>query len=298
MAELQLAPQPPQTLRSAFNRAARTLAAAGIGTAGLDARLLLSHVLGLSHEDFIAAPARLLDAADEARFDALMARRLAGEPIARIFGVKEFWGRDFVLGAETLVPRPESELLVEAGLDALRDGTPGESVRVADVGTGSGCLLISILADHQSAHGLGVDISLSALRIAAANAARHGVADRARFVRANWLEALAPKFDLIVANPPYVPSAAIAALPREVARFDPAAALDGGWDGLAAIRAIATAAPARLNSGGVLLVEVGAGQAHAAAGLFADHGLTVDQGCDVMCDLSGIARVVRGRRAR
>ena len=298
MAELQLAQEPPQTLRSAFNRTARALAAAKIETAGLDARLLVSHVVGLSHEDFIAAPARLLDAADEARLDALIARRLAREPIARICGVKEFWGRDFALGAETLVPRPESELLVEAGLDALRDATPGASQRIADLGTGSGCLLISILADHQSGHGLGVDISLSALRVAADNAARHGVADRACFGQANWLDALAPGFDLIMANPPYIPSAAIKALPRDVARFDPVAALDGGPDGLAAIRAIAATAPAGLNSGGVLLVEVGAGQASAAAGLFADGGLMVRPGRDLMRDLAGIERVVRGRRAR
>lgn len=296
MAEPQPAQEPPLTLRSSFNRAAQAFAAAGVPTAGLDARLLVSHVAGLSHEEFIAAPARLLGAAAEAHLVALIARRLDGEPVARILGVKEFWGRDFVLGPETLVPRPESELLVEAGLEVLREEISGERPRVADIGTGSGCLLISILADHESAHGIGIDKSLAALRVAAANAARHGVAGRARLVQANWLDALKPGFDLIVANPPYVPSAAIEALPREVARFDPVAALDGGADGIVAIRAIAAAAPARLSPGGVLLVEVGAGQAGAAAELFAEHGLRVDKGRDLMRDLAGIKRVVRGRR--
>lgn len=297
MAE-QRAGELPRTLRSARDRAARAFAAAGIGTAGLDARLIVSHLAGVTHEQFIAAPARLLDAADEARLDALIARRLAGEPVARIFGVKEFWGRDFALGAETLVPRPETELLVEAGLEALRDMGTGASPRIADLGTGSGAILVSVLADHAGARGIGVDISLAALSVAAANAARHGVAGRARFVQANWLDALRPGFDLIMANPPYIASAAIATLPREVARFDPRPALDGGGDGLAAIRAIAAAAPARLAPGGVLLIEVGAGQASAAARLIADGGLAVEPGRDLMRDLAGIERVVRGRRAR
>jgi len=297
VAEPQRIEAPPETVRSAFSRAARALAAAGVGTAGLDARLLVSHATGLSHERFIAAPARPLDAAAKARLDNLVERRLGGEPVARILGVKEFWDRDFALGAQTLVPRPESELLVEAGLDALRDMAAGASPRVADLGTGSGCLLISLLADHPSAVGLGVDISLAALGVAAANAAHHGVADRACFAQADWLDALAPEFDLIVANPPYVPGSAIAALPSEVARFDPKAALDGGPDGLAAIRAIAAAAPASLAPEGVLLVEVGAGQARAAAGLFVDAGLVVDPGRDLMCDLASIERVVRARRA-
>jgi release factor glutamine methyltransferase len=288
---------PPETVRSAFSRAARALAGAGVDTAGLDARLLVSHATGLGHERFIAAPARPLDATERALLDELVGRRLAGEPVARIVGFKEFWGRDFALGAETLVPRPDSELLVEAGLACLRDWRPGTRPRIADLGTGSGCLLVSLLADHPSAVGLGTDISLAALRVAAANAARHGVAESACFAQADWLDALAPGFDLIVANPPYVPAAAIAALPREVERFDPRGALDGGPDGLSAIRAIAAAAPAGLAPGGVLLVEVGAGQARAAADLIVDAGLLVDPEGDLMRDLASIERVVRARRA-
>jgi len=290
--------EPRRTLRGTYNRAAGALAAAAIDTAGLDARLLVSHALSFSHEDFVAMQAHLLGAADEARIEILLERRLSGEPVARIVGSKEFWGRDFGLGPETLVPRPESELLVEAALDALRDMAPGASARVADLGTGSGCLLISVLADDPRAWGLGIDISLPALRVAAANAARHGVADRACFAQASWLDALAPGFDVVMANPPYIASATIASLPREVARFDPRRALDGGPDGLAAIRAIAKAAPACLRPGGVLLVEVGFGQCRAAAGLLADRGLVVRSDSDLLRDLAGIERVVRACRSR
>lgn len=297
MAEPALAEASPLSLRAAFNRTARALAAAGIESAGLDARLLVSHVACVGHEEFIANPTRVLDADAEASLQALTARRAFGEPIARIFGVKEFWGRDFAIGAETLVPRPESELLVEAGLKALRKEISSEHPRIADLGTGSGCLLISILADHEDAYGIGVDRSIAALSIAAANAARHGVADRMGLMQANWLDALNPGFDLIVANPPYIAGAAIKALPKEVSAFDPPAALDGGDDGLDAIRAIAAAAPARLKPEGTLLVEVGAGQAKAAAGLIAEAGLSVDQERDLMRDLAGIERVVRGRLA-
>jgi release factor glutamine methyltransferase len=297
MAEPRRKEAPPETVRSAFGRAARALAGAGIDTAGLDARLLVSHATGLSHERFIAAPARPLDAAETELLDELVERRLSGEPVARILGFKEFWGREFALGAETLVPRPDSELLVEAGLACLRDRRPEAHPRIADLGTGSGCLLVSLLADYPGAVGLGIDISLAALRVAAANAARHGVAESACFAQADWLDALAPGFDLIVANPPYVPAAAIAALPREVERFDPRGALDGGPDGLSAIRAIAAAAPAGLAPGGVLLVEVGAGQARAAADLIVDAGLLVNPEGDLMRDLASIERVVRARRA-
>lgn len=297
MAEPLRREAPPETVRSAYARAARAFVAAGIETAGLDARLLVSHVMGLSHECFIAEPARPLDAAKTERLDGLVERRLAGEPVARILGFREFWGRDFSLGADTLVPRPESELLVEAGLASLREHGPQARPLIADLGTGSGCLLISLLADHASAEGIGIDISAGALEVAAANAARHGLADRAHFACANWLDALAPGYYLIVANPPYVPAAAIAALPREVARFDPRQALDGGPDGLAAIRAIAAAARASLAPGGTLLIEVGAGQACAAAELLANAGLAADPERDVMRDLAGIERVVRGRRA-
>lgn len=286
-----------ETLRAAFNRVAARLAAAGIDSAMLDARLLVCHAGGVTHEQFIAEPGRELSVEEDHRLDDLAARRLAGWPLARLTGTKEFWGRDFALSPETLVPRPDSELLVETGLAHLADRVGTGKMRIADLGTGSGCLLVSLLAECPQARGIGFDLSQAALATAAENAARLGVAERALFVRADWLAAAAPgAFDLVVANPPYIPSAEIAGLAREVAEHDPRAALDGGVDGLAAYRRIAAQACRRLGPGGVLLAEVGAGQAGAVASLFSAHGLAVEPACDILCDMAGMGRVVRAAR--
>lgn len=286
-----------KNVRGAFNELAARFSAAGIDSAMLDARLLVCHAADLSHEQFIAEPGHVLNADAVRRVDDLAQRRLAGWPLARLTGTKEFWGRDFVLSPETLVPRPDSELLVEAGLAALAAGAGAGKGRLADLGTGSGCLLVSLLADCGQGRGIGVDMSLGALACAAANAARHGVAGRALFVRADWLAAAAPEsFDLIVANPPYIASGEIAGLAREVCEHDPCAALDGGADGLSAYRRISAQASEKMVPGGVLLAEVGIGQAEAVAALFAAHGLAVSPPCDILCDMAGVARVVRARR--
>lgn len=280
------------TLRGAYDRLAAALAGAGIGSPGLDARLIVQWVSGVSHERFIAAPATALSSAASQRLEAALARRLAGEPVARIVGGREFWGREFVLSAETLVPRPESELLVEAGLAFLGQRDAGAPL-IADLGTGSGCLIVSLLAECGAARGIGIDLAAGALQTAAHNAARHGVAGRALFARGDWLAPLAPaSLDLIVANPPYIPSGDIAALAPEVSRFDSPLALDGGDDGLAAIRRIAAGAAAALKEGGLLAVEVGAGQAPAVAGLLVENGLGEGAARRVLSDLAGHGRVV------
>lgn len=288
-----------ETLRSAFNRIAAQFSASGIDSAMLDARLLVCHATGLSHEHFIAEPGRPLGTEETRSLADLAARRLAGWPVARLTGFKEFWGRDFALSPETLVPRPDSELLVETGLAHLAQGAGAGTKRIADLGTGSGCLLVSLLADCPEARGVGFDMSPGALFAAAANADRFGVADRALFVRADWLEAAAPaSFDLVVANPPYIASSQIDLLAREVAEHDPRGALDGGPDGLAAYRRIAAQARDHLSPGGVLLAEVGESQAAAVAGLFSAHGLAVERRCDILCDIAGIERVVRAVRPK
>lgn len=285
------------SLRGAFNRLVARFAGAGIDSATLDARLLICHAAGLSHEQFIAEPGHVLSADAARRLDEMAQRRLAGWPLARITGMKEFWGRQFALAPETLVPRPDSELLVETGLAELAGGVGAGKARLGDLGTGSGCLLVSLLADFGGARGIGFDLSQGALACAAANAARHRVAGRALFVRADWLAAAAPEsLDLIVANPPYIPSGEIAGLAREVCNHDPRAALDGGLDGLADYRRISAQAREKLAPGGALLTEVGIGQADAVAALFAAHGLTVAPACDILCDMAGVARVVRARR--
>lgn len=290
-----LAPPPRgESLRAACNRLAARLAAAGVATAGLDARLLVQLAAGITHEEFVAAPGRALVPAAAVLLDRLLVRRLAGEPVARLAGAREFWGLEFILSEQTLVPRPESELLVETGLAHLR-GRPAPAI--ADLGTGSGCLLVSLLAERPDARGIGIDLAPGALATAAGNARRHGVGERAQFVRGDWLAPLAPaSLDLIVANPPYIPSREIGTLAAEVARFDPPLALDGGADGLDAVRRIAAAAAAALGAGGMLAIEIGEGQAAAAAALVAAGGLALDRRRDVLRDLAGIERVVRAYR--
>ena len=285
-----------QTVRAAFNRLGRRFTAAGLENAALDARLLVCHAAGLSHEQFIAGPDRELAHENLRCLEDLAERRLAGRPLARLIGHREFWGRDFALCDDALVPRPDSELLVEQGLALLTGGVGAGAGRIADLGTGSGCLLVSLLADFAPGLGVGFDLSQDALATDRANARVHGVGGRALFARADWLAA-AGLFDLIVANPPYIASDEIAGLAREVADHDPRLALDGGDDGLEAFRRIAAQARNHLVPGGALLAEVGSGQAAAVAALLAAQGLSADPAEDIFRDLAGVERVVRARKS-
>ena len=224
------------------------------------------------------------------RLEGLAERRLAGEPIARIFGEKQFFGLDFTLSPETLVPRPETELLVETALALLPQG---RAVRVLDFGTGTGCVAISILASREDASGVATDISAGALVTAGANAARHGVAGRLALRHGDWFEAIADgeAFDVVVSNPPYIESGEIGGLMAEVRLHDPVAALDGGGDGLDAYRTIMGGARRVLGPGGVLAVEIGSGQGAAVSRLMGAAGFT---GVAVKKDLAGLDRVVVG----
>ncbi|WP_375454348.1 peptide chain release factor N(5)-glutamine methyltransferase [uncultured Methylobacterium sp.] len=258
------------------------------GIPGSDARFLLLGVLGLRNIDVALHGGRQIGSEGAARLDAALRRRLAGEPVARILGAWEFWGLPFRLSPETLVPRPDSETLVEAALRGVPDRAA--RLRLLDLGTGSGCILVALLSELPRATGIGLDRSEGALHTARANAAENGVADRAGFVAADWCDPLAGQFDLVVANPPYIAGAAIAGLDREVREHDPALALDGGVDGLDAYRRILEGVSGGLLSErGTLHVEVGFDQARAVAEYGAKAGFAVR---GIARDLAGHARTV------
>jgi release factor glutamine methyltransferase len=266
---------------------AQSFRAAGLDSPELDARILVGHALSLDQAALAAAGARVLAQRERDATDALARRRLAREPVARIVGYKEFWSLKLSLTEATLVPRPETETVVEAALAAI-DARRTHVRRIADLGTGSGALLLALMSELPSAFGIGTDTSERALIVARANAQRLGVAPAA-FVACDMAAALRGPFDLIVSNPPYVRSGDIGTLAAEVRDFDPRLALDGGPDGLDCYRAIAAAAPALLAPDGVLVVELGAGQAGAVAALFAEAGLAPQP---PRTDLYGVPRAL------
>jgi len=280
------------SLGQAHATATRLLRQAKNETPELDARLLLCHAAGLSHEAFVAGLNDTLPVDAGARFSALFERRLAGEPVSRIMGVRQFYGRSFRIDGSTLDPRPDTETLIEAALTLVDRWAP---LRLLDLGTGSGCILITLLAELRKATGVGVDLSLPALECALANAKTLGIAERADFLASDWLEAVSGTFDLVVANPPYLSQADMAGLAREVRDHDPIGALDGGPDGLSAYRRIAPKLRKVLRPGGIALFEIGPSQADAVSTLLAWEDLAVDSG--QWRDLVGRPRVV-GVRAK
>ncbi len=282
------------TAAAAQDALTRRFARGGVDLPALDARVLLLHATGMSHARLIAAPETPLTAAQARRLAAFARRRLAGEPVSRIRGVREFYGREFVITPDVLDPRPDTETVVTAALAAAaRRGAPERPLRIADAGTGSGAILLTLLAELAGARGVGTDISEAALAVASENARRLGVAGRAAFVRGDWLEGAGGGFDIVTSNPPYIPSTDIPGLPREVALFDPLPALDGGPDGLAAFRALAAQAGGALAPGGFIVVECGAGQAGAVEALFRDAGFSADPGIGPrFCDLAGVERAL------
>ena len=273
--------------------ARRTLAAAfrvaGLATPELDARVLVGHALALDHAALAAQADRALAEHEANAVSALAARRLAREPIARIVGVKEFWGLPFSVNAATLVPRPETETVVEAALAAIDAADlRARPLVIADLGTGSGALLLALLHELPNALGVGTDVSVPALTIARGNAEQLGLGGRAHFLACDFGAALAPGFDVVVSNPPYIASGDIAGLPPEV-RHDPHLALDGGADGLRAYRAIAGEARRLLKPAGHLVLELGAGQAAGVAALLAAATLLPSP---ARADLAGTARAL------
>jgi release factor glutamine methyltransferase len=261
----------------------------GLDTPDLDARILVGHALGLDRTALMLAGDRRLEAAEIARIETLGARRLRREPIARITATKEFWGLPLTITPDVLVPRPQTETVVEQALAAV-DRTGGRrALRIADLGVGSGAILIALLAELPNACAVGTDRDPAALALARENARRLGVAARAAFVACDFGAAVAPGCDLVVTNPPYIRTDEIAELEPDVREFDPRGAIDGGIDGLAAYRVIAIHARHMLVPGGHLIAEIGKGQGDAVAALFAAAGFG-DIG--VVPDLAGVSRVV------
>jgi release factor glutamine methyltransferase len=283
-----------QTIETARRALTARFKRASVDSPDLDARMLVGSVLGLDLTGLIAAAARILSGDEAERLEDLARRRIAGEPTARIIGLKEFWGLPLRLSPATLVPRPDTETVVEAALEILRTESRRDSpLRIADIGTGSGAILLALLSELPDAFGVGTDISVPALRTARDNARQLGFGARAAFVACDYAAALSGPFDLIVSNPPYICSAQIAALDTEVRDHDPHPALDGGFDGLDAYRLIAPQASRLLAPGGALVMEVGHDQSHDVQGLLTAAGVT-PAGAP-KSDLAGIRRAVAGR---
>ncbi|MDR3487900.1 MAG: peptide chain release factor N(5)-glutamine methyltransferase [Bradyrhizobium sp.] len=284
-----------QTVETARRMLTARLRTNSIDTAELDARILIGAVLALDLTGLIAAAERRVTAAEAARLEEAERRRLAGEPVARIVGTREFWGLPLQISTATLVPRPDTETVVELALEMLQPSAdPDRRLRIADIGTGSGAILLALLSELPDAYGVGTDISVAALRTASGNAVDLGLAARTAFVACDYAAALSGVFDLIVSNPPYIRSADIAGLSIEVRDYDPPLALDGGTDGLDAYRALIPQAARLLAPGGVLVVEAGHGQSGEIQGLIDAAGLTCER--PPKADLAGIRRAVAGRK--
>lgn len=279
---------PGLSIAAVRRRLADAFRSAALDTPELDARVLVGHALGLQHAGLMSTADRPLSRQEAADIAALALRRLAREPVARIVGMKEFWGLEIRLTPATLVPRPDSESVVHAALRAV-GANRLRPLRVADLGTGSGALLVALLSELPHALGIGTDVSRPALAVARDNARRLGFGDRACFVACDFGAALAGGFDLIVSNPPYVRSGDIATLEPEVLEHDPELALDGGGDGLVCYRRIARDAGRLLKPGGRLVVELGIGAVDAVARLFSAAGLVAGP---TLPDLAGIARAL------
>jgi release factor glutamine methyltransferase len=283
------------TIEAARRALTTRLKSAANDSAELDARLLIGHALGLDLTGLITAAQRQLTSDESARLEDVARRRLAGEPVARILGEKEFWGLPLQLSAATLVPRPDTETVVELALELLRTGgNLDRPLRIADLGTGSGAILLALLSELPAAQGFGTDISEGALQTAGANAARAGLSERTTFIACDYASGLSGLFDLIVSNPPYIRSADIGGLAVEVRYHDPLAALDGGADGLDAYRALIPQAACRLASGAALVVEAGEGQSSQIRALMTAAGLTPTRAPKT--DLAGIPRAVAGHK--
>jgi len=274
------------TIKAHLAAARQGLEQAGVATPRLDAEILLAHAMGVERGYMLLDTGRPVAPEALDRFNGFIARRLAREPVSHILGEREFWSLPFTVTGDVLDPRPDSETLIEAAVERMK-GRPVR--RVLDLGTGSGCLLIALLTEFSQADGLGIDISPKALAIARQNAKRNRVHCRAAFRQGGWDAALGERFDIIVSNPPYIPSADIEGLAEEVRDFEPRLALDGGETGLDPYPAILALLPDLLADSGLAVLEFGAGQGDAVAALADRAGIaTIGR----RADLSGIERCI------
>jgi release factor glutamine methyltransferase len=281
-----------ETVGAAVARCRRALAAAGVDSPALDARLLVSTALEIPSEQIVAWPERAVATDVGARLDELLRRRLMRQPMSHILGRREFWSLDFVVTPDVLTPRPDSETLVAAVLKQVSDRS--RPLSVLDLGTGTGCLLLALLSELAQAQGIGIDASEAALSVARQNAEALHLASRAAFRRGSWAQDLEGQFDIIVSNPPYIATRDLSGLPAEV-RCEPGLALDGGPDGLSAYRALVPDLRHILAPGGMVALEIGTDQASAVEGILVCAGL---EPVTRHTDLSGIVRCLLARPSR
>lgn len=277
------------TAREALVAATRRLAAAGIDGAGGDARALLAAALGVPRDRLTLHLGDILDEASRARYETRVTRRAAHEPVAKILGERVFWGRAFEVTTDVLDPRPETECLIAAALDGP------QPARLLDLGTGSGIIAVTLLAEWPATQGVATDTSAAALDVATRNARRHGVAARLEMRCADWFKGVAGAFDLIASNPPYIAADEMAELAPEVRLHDPLTALSDGADGRTAYRAIAGTAGAHLRPGGRILLEIGPAQGRAVCRLMSEAGFASVR---ILCDFDGRDRVVSAVRGQ
>ncbi|GLQ08061.1 peptide chain release factor N(5)-glutamine methyltransferase [Sneathiella chinensis] len=275
------------TLQQALMEGTSRLREAGIETARLDAGILLVHVLGQDREILYRAPEQELSSEELDRFRQLIDRRVDREPVSHLIGRREFWSREFHVDSRVLDPRPDSETLIAAALEFAAGQGPVE--KILDLGTGSGCLLLTLLAELPGTTGTGVDISAEALEVTRKNVALLGLEARTTLLQGRWFEPVTGQFDLVISNPPYIETDDIARLQEEVRRFEPLGALDGGPDGLDCYRKIIGQLKSYLADRGMVIFEVGAGQADDVGELLSSAGFTTIRVHD---DLSGIGRCV------
>ena len=276
----------PLTLDRLMRQGRAFLQGHGVANAGLDVRLLAAEALGLEVAVFSAGFTRPVSGPERFAFEDLVARRAKGEPMSHILGRREFWSLDFQVTPATLAPRPDSETLVEAALALVR--TRSASLRILDLGTGTGCLLLSLLHELKQAQGVGVDVAEAALDVAWANARALGLEGRVSFVHGSWTENVSGVFDLVISNPPYLSHSELRGLPREL-DYEPRLALDGGVDGLDAYRQVIPLLPSHVDAGGHVLLEIGASQAGAVAELLLSQGFALH---DIKQDLAGRNRCI------
>ncbi|CUX69014.1 MULTISPECIES: peptide chain release factor N(5)-glutamine methyltransferase [Agrobacterium] len=282
------------SVASALAAARKRLQAAGIDDPLVDARLLIADVVDFSLTDFVMKSERPVTVEENARIVAMIERRACGEPVHRILGHREFHGLDLLLSKETLEPRPDTEVLVDTLLPALKETVSRKgSARILDLGTGTGAICLALLKECAQASGIGSDISADALETAARNAARNGLNSRFEIIRSDWFEKISGRFDIIVSNPPYIRTDIVATLDQEVRNHDPMAALDGGQDGLAPYRLIAADAGRFLVENGIVGVEIGFDQRLDVSAIFASHGFSL---LDAVKDYGGNDRVLTFRR--
>ncbi|MBP8938422.1 MAG: peptide chain release factor N(5)-glutamine methyltransferase [Agrobacterium sp.] len=282
------------TVSAELAAARKRLQMAGVADPLLDARLLIGEVIAFSLTDFVMKPDRPITREEQARIASMIERRAGGEPVYRILGHREFHGLDLLLSKETLEPRPDTEVLVDTLLPALRDAVSQKgSARILDLGTGTGAICLALLKECPDATGIGSDISTGALETAAKNASRNGLETRFEIMQSDWFEKISGSFDIIVSNPPYIRSDIVTTLDREVRHHDPMAALDGGQDGLAPYRLIAADAGRFLVENGIVGVEIGFDQRLDVSTIFASNGFSL---VEAVKDYGGNDRVLIFRR--